>query len=122
MRRKTRQREAIWRAVERARRPLGVDEIVSAAQREVPRLGRATVYRTVRALQEEGRLVAVALPGRAPRYERAGLRHHHHFHCRECDRVFELEGCAVKRSARVPRGFLVEDHDLTLYGVCADCR
>lgn len=122
MQRRTRQRDAIWNAVERAQRPLGTEEILGEAQKEVENLGIATVYRTVKALVEEGRLVHVNLPGMPPRYEKSGLHHHHHFYCRKCDRLFELEGCAVKRSADVPEGFEVEEHELTLYGRCAECR
>lgn len=94
---------------------------MAEAQSGHPRLGIATVYRTVKAWVDEGKLVQVDLPGAAPRYELAGKGHHHHFLCRACDRVFELSGCPDGLSRLTPRGFAVESHDVVLYGVCAAC-
>jgi Fur family ferric uptake transcriptional regulator len=61
------------------------------------------------------------LPGESPRYEEAGKAHHHHFHCRKCDRVFEVDGCDAIFRRITPQGFRLESHDLTLSGLCADC-
>jgi Fur family ferric uptake transcriptional regulator len=120
--RHTRQREAIWRTLMEAGRPLSPREILSESLPRVDNLGIATVYRAVKALTEEGRLVAVDIPGRPVHYERAGLDHHHHFCCTRCERVFELEGCALAREPKTPRGFKVEAHEVTLYGICRECR
>ncbi len=121
MERRTRQREAIWRALERASRPLGPTEIRERARREVPHLGIATVYRNIKALVGSGELRVVALPGAADRYEVAGKDHHHHFHCRRCDGVFEVDTCSGDFQAITPSGFRLEGHEITLYGVCAEC-
>ena len=80
----------------------------------------ATVYRTIKGLVEEGWLLAVDLPGEAPRYEVAGKAHHDHFRCRVCNRVFEVE-CSVRLSSKMPRGFVVEGHETVLKGLCATC-
>ena len=90
MERDTRQRRAIRRVLETSGRPLSPKEVLAGAHRSVPGLGIATVYRNLKALVEEGLLVAVALPGEAARYEPAGKDHHHHFRCRRCDRLFEV--------------------------------
>jgi Fur family ferric uptake transcriptional regulator len=118
MARQTRQRQAIRRAFEDAQRPLGASEVLEAAGSHTPGLGIATVYRALKGLVEEGWLTPVELPGEAPRYEPAGKKHHDHFRCRRCDRVFEI-ACAV----RLPklRGFVVEDHEVVLTGLCAQC-
>ena len=63
------------------------------AQKIVPRLGLATVYRNIKILCDEGFLREVRIPGEAPRYELEGKGHHHHFYCFRCGRVFEIEGC-----------------------------
>ena len=122
MERSTRQRAAIISAFEREDRPLSPAEILAGAQAEVPGLGTATVYRTLRALVADGVVVSVELPGEPPRYEPAGAKHHHHFRCRECDRVFEVPGCAKGIAALVPRGFELDGHELVLYGRCRGCR
>jgi Fur family ferric uptake transcriptional regulator len=121
MERNTRQRSAIRDALERAARPLLPAEVLEAAQAEVPGLSIATVYRNLKTLVEEGELRPVNLPGENPRFEVAGHRHHHHFQCTRCQRVFDVHACPGDLSRLAPAGFTVEDHDLTLYGRCGDC-
>jgi Fur family ferric uptake transcriptional regulator len=119
--RRTRQRAAIRRALEAEARPLAPAELLAAARRDVPQLGIATVYRTLRALVDDGLAVAVELPGEPARYERTPPGHHHHFRCRTCARVFEVPGCASGIAALVPAGFELDGHDLVLYGRCGAC-
>lgn len=129
MERMTRQRGAVLAALKEAGRPLSPAEILEAAQREVPSLGLATVYRNIRALLEDAQLHAVELPGQPDRYEVADHpgeavthRHHrHYFQCLSCDRVFPLEGCPGHLEEITPPGFEVEHHELTLLGRCPDC-
>lgn len=119
--RRTLQRAAIRRAFERADRPLSPAETLASAQEEVPGLGIATVYRNIRNLVDEGWLEEVPLPGAPNRYEISGKHHHHHFRCRICDRVFEVEACPPDLRALLPSGFRLEGHDITLFGRCAAC-
>jgi Fur family ferric uptake transcriptional regulator len=121
MHRHTRQREAIRAALATAGRPLGPAEVLAAARTALPGLGIATVYRTLKALVAEGWLRPVELPGAAARYEVAGKRHHHHFHCRACDGVYEVEACPAGIRGLLPGGFRLEEHEIILYGVCASC-
>lgn len=121
MERRTRQRDAIREVIERAHRPLGVQEVFKLAARQHRGLGIATVYRTLNALLAEGVLREVELPGAVVRYEVAHLGHHHHFHCRRCDGVFEVDGCPGSLKRLTPRGFKMESHDLTITGLCAAC-
>jgi Fur family ferric uptake transcriptional regulator len=121
MQRTTRQREAIREALAAAGRPLSPQEILAAARSALPRLGLATVYRTVKGMLGDGALSSVALPGTPARYELAGKRHHHHFHCRACDGVFEVEACPAGIRGLLPGGFRLEEHDIILYGLCAAC-
>jgi Fur family ferric uptake transcriptional regulator len=84
-------------------------------------MGIATVYRAIKTLIDEGRVAVVTLPGENLRYEAAGRKHHHHFQCRHCQKVFELEGCPDNFAPLTPRGFRLEDHELVLYGRCEAC-
>ncbi|HWG84001.1 MAG TPA: transcriptional repressor [Deinococcales bacterium] len=119
MERDTRQRRAIRQALEGAGRPLAPGEVLAEARAAEPGLSLATVYRNLRALASDGFIVPVALPGEPDRFEVAGKGHHHHFHCRACDRVFEVEGCGGAMAA--PPGFSLEGHEVLLYGLCAAC-
>ena len=119
--RQTQQRAAIRQAFEHADRPLSPAEALAVAQTTVPGLGIATIYRNLKALVGEQWLSEVQLPGAPSRYEVAGKRHHHHFRCRICDRVFDVDACPPDLSALTPSGFKVESHDITLFGRCAAC-
>lgn len=121
MERNTRQRAAILDAISRAGRPLLPKEILQSAQRALPGLGIATVYRNLKALRADGQIKVVDLPAENARFEMAGGRHHHHFQCMRCQRVFDVDACPGDLSGLAPPGFAVEDHDLTLYGRCKDC-
>ncbi len=121
MQRKTRQRSAIRRAFEQAARPMGPTEILEAAKEELPRLGIATVYRSIKDLVDEGWLKVVELPGAPSRYEVAGKDHHHHFHCQACDKVFEVEDCPGSLQDLTPEGFELDTHEIILYGTCRSC-
>ncbi len=121
MERNTRQRSAILDAISRADRPLLPQEVLEAAQHLVAGLGIATVYRNLKLLVQEGQVQAVNLPGENPRFELAGHQHHHHFQCRQCQRVFDVHACPGDLGRLAPQGFIVEDHDLTLYGRCKEC-
>lgn len=120
-RKNTQQRQAIRAALQEADRPLSPNEVLEAAQTEAPTLGIATVYRNLRTLTEDGWLQPVGLPGGPDRYEIAGKDHHHHFHCRSCDRLFEVESCPGNLQRICPPGFALDDHEIILYGHCSDC-
>ena len=119
--RRTRQRSVIQRVLLEANRPLSPHDILEAAQAKAPGLGIATVYRAIHAMTTEGTLVPVEVPGEAPRYESAGKEHHHHFQCRECDDVFDIQGCPPDIQKLAPKGFRLEGHQVVLYGVCPPC-
>jgi Fur family ferric uptake transcriptional regulator len=121
MERRTRQKDAITRALGAAGKPLLPREILTAARRRCVTLGIATVYRALRAMLDAGVASCVQIPGAPPRYELSGTGHHHYFRCHSCRRVFNVQGCPSGLGALVPKGFRLENHDLVLHGRCAAC-
>ncbi|MFU8779839.1 MAG: Fur family transcriptional regulator [Kiritimatiellia bacterium] len=121
MQRNTKQRRAIEDVFRVAERPLGPEEILDRARQQVRGMGPATVYRTIASFLEERLIVPVDIPGHPSRYELSGLKHHHHFACVGCGRVFELEGCPYNGNTDVPPGFTVTGHEVILYGKCKSC-
>lgn len=124
MERITKQGTAILCAIKAAGRPLLSQEILNISSAEVPGIGIATVYRNIKSLLEIGAIQEVRLPGENPRYEiaEADHHHHHHFQCYKCDKVYDVNACPGDFSQLAPVGFTVKDHDLILYGSCADCQ
>ena len=121
--RRSPQREAIQRVIERAAGPLTVRQIHARAKRRITNLGIATVYRNINLLLEADRIRTVTLSDGESRYESAGLGHHHHFKCRVCRKVYDLPGCQLANSVdtRLPEGFVAEEHEVTFHGTCPDC-
>jgi Fur family transcriptional regulator, ferric uptake regulator len=120
MQRQTKQREAIEGVLQVANRPLLAAEVLELAQKTVPSLGIATVYRTLKHLVQDRGLQVVEIPGNNPRYEFA-QGHHHHFRCDVCQKVFDVHACPGDLAKLVPSGFEIHHHELTLYGRCASC-
>ncbi len=120
--RSTRQRQVIREVFEKAGRPLLPGEVLEVGKGTLANLGIATVYRTLGDLTREGWLREVNLPGENARYERALPVHHHFFRCTNCEKVFELPGCVPGLEKMLPEGFVMSGHDITIYGMCMDCR
>jgi len=120
--RQTRQRDAILKVLDEANGPLSTPEIFKLAKKVIP-LGIATVYRTINLLLAAKEIQSVILPSGETRYESANLGHHDHFQCRKCRHVFDLSVCPLHLASGtiIPGGFMVEDHEMTLYGLCPDC-
>ena len=95
--------------------------------RQLPEVGRATVYRALEQLEGLGLIQRVDVKGDAAGFERVdpGGHHHHHIVCEQCGRVvaFEDEGLekAILALAERP-DFDVSSHDVTLRGECVTCR
>jgi Fur family ferric uptake transcriptional regulator len=122
MRRKTNQRNAIQEVFQQKDQPMGVSEILQIGRQSVQSLNQATVYRNLKLLVAKGWLRTISTPELGMLYERAGKEHHHHFQCRLCDHLFELPGCALNDEQPIPPGFVVERHEVFLFGICSSCR
>lgn len=122
MERSTPQREAIRALFTPDGDPLTPNEILALAGNQLPKLSLATVYRTIRVLEEIGEIIPVDLPGESSRYELAGKGHHHHFRCEVCERAFDVDKCPGNIARMTPDGFEVHRHEITLYGICRECK
>lgn len=99
---------------------LSADEIHSRAARALPDLSRGTVYATLNEFVEVGLLAAVGTP-EPVRYE-TNVTAHPHFHCRLCQRLFDLDSGRWEAPPPRLRGYRVESVQTRLDGVCADCQ
>lgn len=120
LKRLTRQREVIRAVFVSAGRPLSPQEVTASAQKTLPLLGIATVYRALKELVDERWLVAISVAGKT-RYELSEIGHHHHFHCQACDKAYDIAGCVENLRKLVPKGFSIAGHELTVHGTCRTC-
>lgn len=120
--RTTKQKRVLREVIETHSRPMTVEEILHLARKHLPSLGMATVYRAVNVGVEEGWLSAVQLPGAGLHYEPVGKGHHHFFHCRDCGKVYDVDGCLGPWDQLTPKGFKLESHEVVLQGLCERCN
>lgn len=121
----TRQREEILRALMAAERHLGVDEMYVALKKRDPAIGRATIFRTMKLLQECGLVAEVGAVNGSAKFElKADRPHHDHMICIECSRIIEFQSPAMERfqdGAIRRHGFVALWHQHEIFGRCAAC-
>lgn len=121
--RNTRQRKAIFEVIEKEARPLTVTEIHLLAKLVSPKVGLRTVYRNIRELVDDHKLVCVDYPGQPPRYETTGSRavSKPHLICSRCNKVFDLDPRYEAKTTYEPiPGFVVDGTETIYYGHCGD--
>jgi len=118
-RRITPERDLLVRIIDRNPH-LDATEIYRLARKTRPRIGLATVYRTLNLLKELGVVRASEL-GEAHRHYEVRGDEHVHLVCSECGRVVDVPAPKRLRAQAEARGFQVERYRLELIGRCADC-
>lgn len=91
-----------------------------------PRIGRATVFRSIEKLVDMRLLDRVEFADGSHRYRVCGgAHHHHHLTCIHCHRVVEVDVCLPTEQLNAlaqETHFDIEDHSISLFGYCATCR
>jgi Fur family transcriptional regulator, ferric uptake regulator len=117
----TLQREAIVDAFLRAKEHVSIDELLNRVRKKNPRVGYATVYRTLRLLVDSGLASPRQFDEGQTRYEPAGA-HHDHLICVKCGLILEFENDEIEqlqeKMAHSLGGFSVLRHKHELYCLC----
>jgi len=120
----TRQRLLIADALTSIRRQVTAQDLWERLRRRDPRIGRATVFRTLEALVVAGAARRLEQDGHVYGYVACRPEHHHHLACDRCGRVEEIgEAYVTPVAERVAAdlGFRIDDTRLDFYGLCARC-
>ena len=91
---------------------------------QLPGVGRATVYRSLRLLVDSGVLCRVLLEEGDLHYQLSHRGHHHHLLCVECGSSQDLLGCDIEdllQTVSAAHQFQLSGHWLEVYGRCHDC-
>ena len=92
--------------------------------RDLPHIGRATIFRTLKLLLETGIICKLSLMTGEPRYSLAHAEHHHHTVCVTCGAIGEFHTGTVERILRLMGGEVggaIVGHRIELYINCVDC-
>lgn len=125
----TRQREQILAYIRaNAGRHVAAEDILAHLQDIGAGVGKATVYRTLDRLVEQG-VVRKYILGEGRRacyqyWDGGHCREHYHLKCERCGRLFHLE-CdflsELSRHVLEHHKFVVNDAKMVLYGICEAC-
>jgi Fur family ferric uptake transcriptional regulator len=122
----TAQRDDIARVFLASNRHISVEELYNEVKRVNPRIGYATVYRTMKLLTECGVAVERHFRDGEARYESLKEGHHHdHLICERCGKIVEFEEVRIDAlQVEVARrlGFRFTGRKMELYGLCRDCQ
>jgi len=120
----TNQRRVILRQLAGARKYLTAQELHARLAPLKPRIGLATVYRTLETLRHLGLVATVAQAHGETAYLYCGSGHHHHAVCTRCGRVDDVPCHSLPKFERMLSNalrFRLTEHQLEFYGVCARC-
>jgi Fur family transcriptional regulator, ferric uptake regulator len=124
--RSTEQRRLIVETFFHAPSHITIEELLHQVRTADPRVGYATVYRTLRLLAESGVASERQFGDGLTRYELADSEaHHDHLICTECRAVTEFEDPrieVIEKEVARRHGFDLRSHKHELYGVCAQCQ
>jgi len=122
----TQQRDEILKVFVGAGRHLSAEELYALVKKSYPGIGYATVYRTLKLLAEAGLAEERRFEDGFTRYEyRATNGHHDHLICTKCGSIIEFENARIEelqQDVARKNKFLVQNHKLELYGLCAVCQ
>lgn len=121
----TRQRLLVADALAAVGRQVSAQDLYDRLRRRDPRIGRATVFRTLEALVAAGVARRLEQDGHVYGYVASRPEHHHHLACDRCGRVEEIgEHYITPVADRVAAdlGFTIDDARMDFYGLCASCR
>lgn len=101
-----------------------MNEVIASCHGQVD---RASVYRTVAVFEQLGIIQRLQI-GWKYKLELSDTfqHHHHHLTCRRCGVSIALEEDshleAMLQDAAARHGFLMEEHQLEIQGLCANCK
>jgi Fur family ferric uptake transcriptional regulator len=97
-----------------------IQDLGDDIRKKLPKVGIATLYRTVSLLLKQSLVVETRFGGASARYE---VSHHHHDHltCVTCGEIFEFENDEIEKlqsDIAKKLGFRLADHRMELFGEC----
>lgn len=123
--RSTEQRRVIVDTFVNSESHLTIEDLLAKVKVRDPRIGYATVYRTLKMLAESGIAHELHFGDGFARYELAdGTAHHDHLICTSCSTIIEFEEPAIEElqvGIAKRYGFSVNSHRHELYGTCPNC-
>lgn len=97
-----------------------VDMIYAALYKKVPTLSKTTVYNTLDIFRKYHLVDILTITESEIRYEYI-LQPHHHFYCRKCGKILDLDVNCVYQEQMCVEGHKIEAIHGYFKGICSEC-
>lgn len=104
---------------------LSVDLVTEQVHSRLGTVSQQAVYDTLGALSSAGLARRIEPAGSPALFESRVADNHHHVVCRRCGAVADIDcvvGFAPCLDASETHGFLLDEAEITFWGVCPDCQ
>jgi len=101
------------------------DQLVHGARRRLGSISLQAVYDSLGVLGQAGLIRRIEPAGSPALFELRVADNHHHLVCRRCGRVADVDCSVGHAPCLVPisdSGYLVDEAEVTYWGVCPSCR
>lgn len=124
VKRNTIQKELVLDAVLCMHRHVTADEVYEFIGKDHPSIGKATVYRNLSALADEGKILKIEIPDGPDRFDFTAERHFH-VRCIRCGRILDVEmdsSTEIMERVYDSHGVQLISYDILFKGICPDCQ
>ena len=97
------------------------EEIYSALKKNNPSLSKTTVYNALESLKEHNIIQELTICVSEHRYDFIGDTHHHHFLCKKCGRIIDIDIECPNMHKVTQFGHKVDEIHGYFKGTCKDC-
>jgi Fur family transcriptional regulator, stress-responsive regulator len=120
----TAQRMAVLAAIEELSGHPDVEAVRAQAQKVLGALSLQAAYNVLRVLTDVGLVRCTQFSGHPARYEVERGDNHHHFVCRVCGEIVDID-CAIGEApclqSGLPGSYHVDEAAVTFWGTCPRC-
>ena len=122
----TKQRRTVLKIFLESKDHVSVEELYNEVLKTEPKIGLATVYRTLALLTKSGLALEMDFGDGQKRYESSyNSVHHDHMVCTECGKILEFNHPLIEKyqeEVAMQKNFKITSHKLDLFGLCQDCK
>ena len=122
----TKQRRTVLKIFLESKDHVSVEELYNTVLKTEPKIGLATVYRTLALLTKSGLALEMDFGDGQKRYESSYRSlHHDHMLCTECGKILEFNHPLIEKyqeEIAKQKNFKITSHKLDLFGLCKNCK
>jgi Fur family ferric uptake transcriptional regulator len=118
-------REVIAKEFFKTKDHITIEELLTRTRKLNPKIGIATVYRTLHLLQQCGLAIRRDFNTGVVSFEPQTDHHHDHLICTSCGKIIEFffeEIEKAQNKVAQKYDFVLQHHKMELYGICKNCR